>query len=367
MHHAAAPAVTDPAVEPSSISPVPAVPIVIWCSSVVVVLSGAVAAASGAWAISALTILAGAVPFRRDELDLRAAKAASLMLTFVALLSLGSRVMAGGFDAFATAPDWLLGGVVGALALRVLALWQESVRRWVDERWFRAAIEAEIAPAQAVRDALVADPEHRTRTVELAVVALARAPASVVPTATSDRRAFWLNTYNVLAMHATRGRQSNQLLNVLEPYRTRYTIAGRRLSLNDIEHGMLRGNSPMPGWPRRPFVHGDSRSQWVVPLDPRVHFALNCGAKSCPPVRVYHGQTLDEQLRTATLSYLSQETRLDEVKRRLHLSRILQFYSTDFGGRSGVRRFVVEQLDLEVSRVEEASIVWNRYDWSQIF
>ena len=134
MHNAAAPTVTDPAVEPSSSSPVPAVPIVIWCSSVVVVLTGAVAAASGAWTISALTILAGAVPFRRDELDLRAAKAASLMLMFVALLSLGSRVMTGGFDAFATAPDWLLDGVVGALALRALALWQESVRRWVDER-----------------------------------------------------------------------------------------------------------------------------------------------------------------------------------------------------------------------------------------
>jgi len=63
IHNAAAPTVTDPAVEPSSSSPVPAVPIVIWSSSVVVVLTGAVAAASGAWTISALTILAGTVPF----------------------------------------------------------------------------------------------------------------------------------------------------------------------------------------------------------------------------------------------------------------------------------------------------------------
>ncbi|GMI39841.1 hypothetical protein TeGR_g12793 [Tetraparma gracilis] len=56
------------------------------------------------------------------------------------------------------------------------------------------------------------------------------------------------------------------------------TLGPHALSLDDVEHGLLRSE---PGR----FPPGDAREGLRVQLDKRVHFALNCGASSCPPVR----------------------------------------------------------------------------------
>ncbi|GMI39843.1 hypothetical protein TeGR_g12793 [Tetraparma gracilis] len=57
-----------------------------------------------------------------------------------------------------------------------------------------------------------------------------------------------------------------------------YQLGPHALSLDDVEHGLLRSE---PGR----FPPGDAREGLRVQLDKRVHFALNCGASSCPPVR----------------------------------------------------------------------------------
>jgi len=43
--------------------------------------------------------------------------------------------------------------------------------------------------------------------------------------------------------------------------------------------------------------------QVVSPVDPRIHFALVCGAKSCPPIKVYTPTSLQEGLDTATMAF----------------------------------------------------------------
>jgi len=68
-----------------------------------------------------------------------------------------------------------------------------------------------------------------------------------------------------------------------------YAIAGAVYSLNDIENGVLRSNrvSAVP-LTRPPFGMEDPRLAIMLPqCDPRIHFALNCGANSCPPIAVY--------------------------------------------------------------------------------
>ena len=62
-------------------------------------------------------------------------------------------------------------------------------------------------------------------------------------------------------------------------------IGGQTFSLNALEHGVLRGNVPGPYTWSAPFRSGDPRAGAVLPLDVRIHFALNCGATSCPAVR----------------------------------------------------------------------------------
>lgn len=48
-------------------------------------------------------------------------------------------------------------------------------------------------------------------------------------------------------------------------------------------------------------------------LDPRIHFALNCGARSCPPVAYYTVDQIDEQLQAAMTGHLKAETDYDSV------------------------------------------------------
>ena len=82
---------------------------------------------------------------------------------------------------------------------------------------------------------------------------------------------------------------------------------GLEYSPDDIENGILRGNRPSAasvgallgrwGLSRGPFAERDPRRAFVVlPYEPRVHFALNCGARSCPPIRVFSEEGLEAEL-----------------------------------------------------------------------
>jgi len=64
----------------------------------------------------------------------------------------------------------------------------------------------------------------------------------------------------------------------------------------DLPHHWLQlskpsGNRKPPGSFRKPFTKHDPRLQLSIqPFDPRIHFALNCGAKSCPALRIFSAQ-----------------------------------------------------------------------------
>merc|ERR1712232_1104288 len=65
-------------------------------------------------------------------------------------------------------------------------------------------------------------------------------------------------------------------------------VGGVAFSLDELEHGILRANTRHPYKVRKPFGTLDRRKHLSLKkLDHRVHFALNCGAKSCPPVKKY--------------------------------------------------------------------------------
>tara|TARA_B000000441_G_C21737735_1_gene351181 strand:- start:140 stop:1705 length:1566 start_codon:yes stop_codon:yes gene_type:complete len=133
----------------------------------------------------------------------------------------------------------------------------------------------------------------------------------------NDRMAFFINVYNALIVHATivKGVPDNALKRLKFFDEAKYDIGGLQYSANDIEHGVLRSNRPSPaaigvllGKPelsRGPFKNGDARRECcITPMDPRIHFALVCGAKSCPPIRVFKGEEIDEQLEDATFAFI---------------------------------------------------------------
>lgn len=67
-----------------------------------------------------------------------------------------------------------------------------------------------------------------------------------------------------------------------------YVIGGHSFALNEIENGVLRSNRKAIGAVTKPFSKNDARLKIALPeAEPKIHFALVCGAKSCPPIKTY--------------------------------------------------------------------------------
>ena len=71
--------------------------------------------------------------------------------------------------------------------------------------------------------------------------------------------------------------------------------------------------------------------------DPRVHFALNCGAVSCPPIKTFSAEALDEELRLAAMAFNEDQAWVSVTGggggagAELRVSQIIKWYRSDFG------------------------------------
>jgi hypothetical protein len=188
--------------------------------------------------------------------------------------------------------------------------------------------------------------------------------------AEQGRTAFWLNLYNALLLHtlARKPMRRSVLLNLRLFNSATYDVGERRYTLNLIEHGILRRNRRAPLHVRRPMRPTDPRLTTApAHVDPRIHFALNCGARSCPPIHVYDPDRLDAQLELATRAYLQAETRIDPRRPRVTLPSLLRLYAADFGDRTSQLDFAARHLpDLETC-VREAGprlkVRYGRFNW----
>jgi hypothetical protein len=152
------------------------------------------------------------------------------------------------------------------------------------------------------------------------------------PSALPDRNAqlaFWINLYNTLVLDAViaLGIQrsiTEQRAGLTFLRQAAYIVGGQRMSCDDIEHGILRANRGHPFFPGKQFHSSDPRLKWVIePFDKRIHFALNCASRSCPPIRAYAPEKLDSQLDLATRSYLATDhTRAECALSLVHLQMV---------------------------------------------
>ncbi|XP_064411441.1 uncharacterized protein LOC102359383 isoform X2 [Latimeria chalumnae] len=190
-----------------------------------------------------------------------------------------------------------------------------------------------------------------------------------------EKKAFFINTYNALTLHGLASRDTipQSVLEVDGFWKTTaYNIGGFEFSLDDIEHGILRANSPHPTRPQPQFGTNDPRSQFTVKTrDPRVHFALVCGGKSCPAINVYSSKNLERALNTASKSFCQQEIQVEESKKQVTLSKIFQWYMIDFAqDAKGVIRWVLPFLTKEQQEAAshllddpDLKISYSDYDW----
>ena len=184
--------------------------------------------------------------------------------------------------------------------------------------------------------------------------------------------AFWVNIYNALIIdgiihHDVQG----SLLTRPGFFRQiAYDIGGMRFSADAIEHGVLRHNRTNPALPIPMFTSDDPRNHVYDPkFDPRLHFALVCGANSCPPISFYEAETLEQQLNLAAAAFINGSgVRYEDESDSLWLSSIFKWYQMDFGGLDGVLELVQSHLkDGDVSEKivsGQSRLRYMSYDWS---
>jgi hypothetical protein len=196
--------------------------------------------------------------------------------------------------------------------------------------------------------------------LEAFIVASAGAQPSRM--ARAERFAYWANLYNAItidliietfpvsSIRKIRSAGTTwSFAAVLGPWKTPVvTVEGRELSLDDIEHKILR-----------PQFN-----------DPRVHYAVNCASVGCPnlPVRLWRAETLDADLDAAARAFINSDRGvqvLDEG-RAVRLSSIYQWFAKDFGDANGLRTHLARYATGERAGALKAGarIAGYQYDWS---
>lgn len=172
----------------------------------------------------------------------------------------------------------------------------------------------------------------------------------------SAKIAFWVNVYNGLTNYwvIKKGIKKSMLEKPFLVMFSKVTIGGHRFSLDDIEHGVLRKNRRSLYKLCKQFSKRDPRRALMVEhLDYRIHFALNCGAKSCPAIAFYKEELLEQQLQIAEESFIEQEFLVNDAEKILACSKIFWLYKKDF-----------DQIYVNDSQYKDYKITYLKYDFS---
>lgn len=180
----------------------------------------------------------------------------------------------------------------------------------------------------------------------------------------NHKKAFWINLYNAYTQIILSG---NPAL-----YKERSSffggrqihIAGKDLSLDDIEHGILRRSKVKwsLGYFNKLFPSAFEKKHRVDTMDYRIHFSLNCGAKSCPPIAFYRPEQLDKQLDMATKTFLKGESEYDTASNTIYLPTMMNWFRRDFGGKNKMKE-LLRKIQVLLPG-QDPVIKFKKYDWN---
>jgi len=198
--------------------------------------------------------------------------------------------------------------------------------------------------------------EKDVQALQAYVEQLERVPVSALeetPDGRAHAMAYWIDLYNAATLRLVLDDYPVDSIRDLgsvftSPWdRDVVTVEGSKLTLNAIENDVLRARFG----------------------DPRIHFALNCAARSCPPLRAeaYTGDGLDEQLEEQTRAFLHDPRAVRVEGDHYRLSRIFEWYRADFEKAAGsVGAFLRAYLAEDGVKLpkDDAKAAYFDYDWS---
>ena len=173
----------------------------------------------------------------------------------------------------------------------------------------------------------------------------------------SEQFAFWANLYNALTVKVMLDHYPTTTIRDVDispgffsdgPWGAKLiTVEGEELSLDDIEHRIMR-----PIW-----------------QDPRVHYAVNCASIGCPDLQkgAFTGDNLDAQLDAAAWAFVNHPRGAQVSRGKLYVSSIYEWFKDDFGGTdrgviAHLKKYAEPRLANQLARVTRISD--DAYDWS---
>ena len=182
------------------------------------------------------------------------------------------------------------------------------------------------------------------------------------------RLAFWINIYNGYTQHFLKTDPTLYKNNRSKFFnKEQIPIAGYTVSMEDVEHGVLRRGSTVwsKGYVRiRAFRKDFIQKYAVETVDYRIHFALNCGAKSCPPVMPYKAEIVAKQLNDVSRYYLNDFVEYNQEKNLAVVPSTMSWFSADFGGSAGEKRKILKEYGA-IPEDSEPKLEYT-YDWTMM-
>jgi hypothetical protein len=184
---------------------------------------------------------------------------------------------------------------------------------------------------------------HTDPTALNELIALA-SQIEVSATKSREYQAYWINAYNISVIKGIIDNYPIKSPLDVQGFfdKTQYNLAGRNITLNDIENKLLRDKFK----------------------DARFHFVLVCGAKGCPPIisKAYTSDNLEVLLKQQTIKALNNSSFIRVSEGEVALSEIFKWYREDF-----VKNGQSEIDFLNIYRKEKindnSKITYYPYDW----
>lgn len=180
--------------------------------------------------------------------------------------------------------------------------------------------------------------------------------ASLTP---KQQLAHWINVYNVntvativerYPVESIRDLSTDPIIRLNVFKKERVPVGNKKISLDEVENVQIRERFK----------------------DPRIHFAINCAAKSCPPIRTeaFTGEKLDQQLDEQARAFLARGARfsMNGATLTITTTKIMEWFSDDFeksGGKAAfVRRYVSPDKQRMIDQAKKIEFEFDDYDWS---
>ena len=154
--------------------------------------------------------------------------------------------------------------------------------------------------------------------------------------------AFWINAYNALTIKLIVDRYPiSSIKDIYSPWNIKViTIANKTLSLNNIEHDILRKMG-----------------------DPRIHFGIVCASVSCPKLQneAFNTQNTNRLLNKASKEFLADSTKNELTTDAAELSKIFKWFAKDFKQEGSLIDFLNKFADIRIA--SNATISFKDYNW----